>query len=72
MQYNKDNKAFEGGTHDNVTIQTLCDIMDGGLSAREESTQVEYRFTREASIKDVHKIFRFFAPSPMFAFGTDL
>ena len=27
VQYNKDNKAFEGSTHDNVTIETLCDIM---------------------------------------------
>jgi hypothetical protein len=27
VQYNKDNKAFEGGKHDNVTIDTLCDIM---------------------------------------------
>lgn len=27
VQYNKDNKAFEGSTHDNVTIDTLCDIM---------------------------------------------
>ena len=29
VQYNKDNRAFEGATNTNVTIETLCDIMTG-------------------------------------------
>ena len=36
VQYNKDNKAFEGGKHDNVTIETLCDIMAGGDTTHDE------------------------------------
>ena len=31
VQYNRDNRAFEGSKHDNVTIDTLCDIMTAGI-----------------------------------------
>ena len=41
VQYNKDNKAFEGGKHDNVTIETLCDIMAGGEISRDKEKMKE-------------------------------
>ena len=46
VQYNKDNKAFEGGKHDNVTIETLCDIMAGG---REEENSEMSEFDEMTS-----------------------
>nr|KAG5697556.1 hypothetical protein BaRGS_019777 [Batillaria attramentaria] len=32
VQYNKDNRAFEGAVGTNITIDTLCDIMDKNAS----------------------------------------
>ena len=41
VQYNKDNKAFEGGKHDNVTIKTLCDIMAGDSEESSETSELD-------------------------------
>ncbi len=41
VQYNKDNRAFEGGKHNNVTVETLCDIMTGKKPTAAEEPAVQ-------------------------------
>ncbi|TRY70321.1 hypothetical protein TCAL_08250 [Tigriopus californicus] len=38
VQYNKDNRAFEGVANTNVTIKTLCDIMTGKTVEAKDTT----------------------------------
>ena len=64
VQYNKDNKAFEGGKHDNVTIETLCDIMAGGSSAQEEKTTEMSEFDEMTSFLKETFLNRFDDESP--------
>ena len=64
VQYNKDNKAFEGGKHDNVTIETLCDIMAGGRISREEETTGMSEFDEMTSFLKETFLNRFDDESP--------
>jgi len=41
VQYNKDNRAFEGATNTNVTIKTLCDIMTGKTTIEQQQNSVK-------------------------------
>jgi hypothetical protein len=48
VQYNKDNREFEGVKNTNVTIKTLCDIMTGKSVFRAKANDdYLHHFTRE-------------------------
>ena len=50
VQYNKDNRAFEGATNTNVTIETLCDIMTGKTTI-EQSNEPEESPVRDEKLE---------------------